>query len=114
MRSPARPGLDPSRAHSKSQLPQVVVPNRAYFLFRGPLPDAYDWGEAELLAGQTRLHALEPAFVWPADHAWCVALDVDPHWAGIGADTHVIDQLVRDTRFDTVRADPTEKQPSYR
>ena len=114
MRSPAQPGLDPARSPSRSALPQVAVPDRSYFLFHGPLSDADDWAEAELLAGQTRLHAPEPALVWPADRAWCVARDVDPHWAGIGADTHVIDQLVSDTRLDLVRADPTEQQPYYR
>lgn len=24
-----------------------------------------------------------PAFVWPSEHAWCVACDVDPHFASI-------------------------------
>ena len=107
----AQPGLNP--ATSPSQAP-VVVPNRAYFLFQGPLADALGWGDVELWAGQTRLRPLHPAFVWPADHAWCVASDVDPHWAGIGADTHVIDQLVSDTRLDVVSADPDAEQPSYR
>jgi hypothetical protein len=112
-RQPARPGLAPAPPLQVPQAPQVVVPHRAYFLFHGPLADACNWGDAELWAGQTRLRAPEPAFVWPADHAWCVASDVDPHWAGIGADTHVIDQLVSDARLDVVSADPDAEQPSY-
>jgi len=55
-----------------------------------------------------------PAFVWPADHAWFVASDIDPHWAGIGADTRVINQLVADPRLDVVPADPRAAQPAYR
>lgn len=55
-----------------------------------------------------------PAFVWPADRAWCVAADVDPHWAGIGADTAAIDRLVADPHLDVVPADPREDQPCYR
>jgi hypothetical protein len=39
---------------------------------------------------------------------------VDPHWAGIGADTATIDQLVADPRLDVVLADPREAQPEYR
>jgi hypothetical protein len=83
--------------------PKVVVPERAYYLFRGPLDEA---GAARDLPG--------PAFVWPADHAWCVAADVDPHWAGLGADALVIDQLVADPRLDVVPADPNRTQPAYR
>jgi hypothetical protein len=54
-----------------------------------------------------------PAFVWPADHAWCFASDVDPHWAGIGADRKVVDRLVADRNLDVVHADPEERQPTY-
>jgi hypothetical protein len=54
-----------------------------------------------------------PAFIWPADHAWCVADDVDPHWAGIGAGTAAVDALVSDPRLDVVRADPAREQPFY-
>ena len=87
------------------------VPYRAYFLFRGPLSDACDWGTAEMWPGEPPRY--EPAFVWPADHAWCVANDVDPHWAGIGADAPLIQQVVADPRLDAVAAHPTQDQPAY-
>jgi hypothetical protein len=44
------------------------------------------------------------AFIWPADHAWCVANDVDPHWAGIGADVSAVSELLADPRLDVVAA----------
>ena len=53
----------------------------------------------------------EPAFVWPADHAWCVANDVDPHWAGIGGGAPLIELLVADPCLDAVAADPAGDQP---
>lgn len=81
--------------------PKVVLPHRAYYLFEGRLSD--------LGSGMD-----PPAFIWPADHAWCVAKDVDPHWAGIGADRAVIDLLVDGSGLDVVHADPDEDQPSYR
>ncbi|WP_181770829.1 hypothetical protein [Amycolatopsis pittospori] len=81
---------------------KVVVPQRSYFLFSGRLEDAGFWGTPG------------PAFVWPADHAWCVAKDVDPHWAGIGAGTAVLDRLVADSGLDVVPADPALEQPAYR
>jgi hypothetical protein len=55
-----------------------------------------------------------PAFVWPADHAWCVAADIDPHWAEIGASAPLIERLSGDPRLDAVEADPTAEQPAYR
>jgi hypothetical protein len=104
-------------SQSVLQLPRLGVPSRdrvparAYFLFRGPLPDAGDWGAAEFSSGGPPPY--EPAFVWPADHAWCVANDVDPHWAGIGADSVLIERLVADRRLDAVVTDPAHDQPTY-
>jgi hypothetical protein len=92
--------------------PRVELPHRAYLLFRGPLSQLGEWGESELWPGQPRSR-WEPAFVWPADHAWCVTKDVDPHWAGVGASPAAVEQLVADTRLDVVRADPREVQPAY-
>lgn len=104
------PAFPPSVLHG----PKVVVPNRAYFLFRGSISDFGDWGAADAWPGQPRLHMPNPAFIWPADQAWCVANDVDPHWAGIGADVAAIDELLADPRLDVVPADPGQDQPYYR
>ncbi|MHA7269544.1 hypothetical protein [Arthrobacter sp. HLT1-20] len=94
--------------------PKVDVPNRSYFLFRGNVSELGEWN----IAGRKK-HALGPeepipALIWPADHAWCVANDVDPHWAGIGARLEAIHQLMADPRLDVVLADPTRPQPTYR
>jgi hypothetical protein len=107
----AQPGLEPTPAGPRA--PKVVVPGRAYWLFRGPLADVGTWDTAAGLPGQRRLGKAEPAFVWPADHAWCVAKDVDPHWAGIGGTRALITQLTTDPRLDVVPADPTQDQPFY-
>jgi hypothetical protein len=88
------------------------MPARSYFLFRGSLSNAGDWGVTG--CSWTGTKPYEPAFIWPADRAWCVACDVDPHWAGIGADTAVITRLIADPRLDAVDADPSGEQPAYR
>lgn len=75
--------------------PKVEVPNRAYYLLQGALRDYRD-------SGSDQLWPTGPAFVWPADRAWCVARDVDSDWAGIGADRAAIDKLVADPRLDVV------------
>jgi hypothetical protein len=112
----ARPGLAPAAGDwpSIGPGPKVEVPNRAYWLFRGPLAGLGAWDSAEGWPERYRLDTAQPAFVWPADHAWCAALDVDPHWAGIGGGTVLIDQLIADPLLDVVAADPAAEQPSYR
>ena len=108
------PLIAPAFPPSVVRGPKVAVPNRAYFLFRGSVSDFGDWGAADMWPGHPRLHMPDPAFIWPADHAWCVANDVDPHWAGIGADVSAIDELLADPRLDVVPADPSQDQPYYR
>ena len=110
----ARPGAAPATADPLPRVPRVVVPHRAYWLFRGPLVEAGAWDTAVGWPAHVRLDGVPPAFVWPADRAWCVALDVDPHWAGIGCTGSVRDRLVADRRLDVVPADPTREQPTYR
>ncbi len=107
------PLIAPAFPPSVLEGPKVVVPNREYYLFRGSIGDFGDWGAAEMWPGQPRLEMPDPAFIWPEDHAWCIANDVDPHWAGIAADVSAIDQLVADPRLDVVPADPHEVQPFY-
>jgi hypothetical protein len=104
------PSFSPPARHE----PMVVVPNRAYYLFRGTVAELGDHGPADGWPGQPGTRMADPAFIWPADHAWCIANDVDPHWAGIGADTAAINQLVAHPRLDVVPADPHADQPRYR
>lgn len=78
----------------------VEVPHRRYGLLRGAI------GDWEVVA--------PPAFVWPADRRWCLARDVDPHWAGIGAGRAAIDALIADPVLDVVPAVPAARQPWYR
>lgn len=79
---------------------RVHLPNRDYHLFRGPATEAGNWGLSR------DDHMPPAAFIWPADHAWCIASDVDPHWAGIGASKHAIKRLTSSPHLDIVEADP--------
>jgi hypothetical protein len=90
--------------------PLVEIPHRRYALLRGALDDIGSW-EADIGGGA---NIDPPAFVWPADHRWCFARDVDPHWAGIGAERAAVDVLVGDPELDVVPARPTDDQPRYR
>ena len=93
-------------------VPMVEVPNRSYLLLQGAVGDVDDWGAATATVGLDR--TWEPAFVWPADQSWCLANDVDPHWAGIGASHLAMQSLLADPRIDVVLADPDDEQPAYR
>jgi hypothetical protein len=86
----------------------VTIPHRRYFLLHGSLADLGSWDET--LGGG---YVPPPAFAWPADHNWCLASDVDPHWAGIGAEQAAIDTLLNAPELDVVPAQPTEPQPTY-
>ena len=110
-----QPGQRIQRGFPRSVLdgPKVRIPNRAYYLFHGALSDLGDWGAAGMWPGQPRASMPDPAFIWPADRTWCVANDVDPHWAGIGAEPSAIDRLVADPRIDVVPADPHQTPPHY-
>ena len=68
------------------------LPERDYYLFRGAVTDLGDWG-AGLPTGPSGW-APDPAFIWPADHAWCLTRDVDPHYATIAASRSAITALL--------------------
>lgn len=76
------------------------VAERSYFLFEADL--SVPW------SGRP-----DPAFVWPADRAWCLTKDVDPHYAGIGASAAAVADLLRAPGLDVVRVDPAGELPSY-
>lgn len=84
----------------------VGVPARQYLMAQGTASDLDAWESLFEYGGPV------PAFVWPADHAWCFASDVDPHWAGIGGSGPAIEALVN-SPLDVVEARPADKQPCY-
>lgn len=91
--------------------PNFVIPNRDYWLLRGTLVDYADWNSDDP-ARWSYGNAPDPAFIWPADRAWCVTNDVDPHFATIGAERAAIKEIVADQRIDAVLDNP-ELEPPY-
>lgn len=81
------------------QSARIHIPNRTYYLLRGPVADFGQWGLPE--SGYN-----PAAFVWPEDRAWCIASDVDDHGAIIGANAETIGRLLARTDLDIVTADP--------
>ncbi len=91
------------------QGPLVTLPHRRYVLFTGRLSDYTEAG-----GGRFDDSGPVPAFVWPADRRWCFTSDVDPHWAGIGAEEGAVERLLSTKSLDIVRAIPGDGPPAYR
>jgi len=71
------------------------------------------WGSGVVPERRRWSSRTAPTSIWPADHAWCITNDVDPHWAGVGAAPAAIAELVDHARLDVVPADSREDQPCY-
>lgn len=93
-------------------VPTVKLPTRSYLLFHGAPTDCGDWGP-DVQFDPRGPDAADPAFVWPADHAWCVTHDVDPHFAMIAGPAEAIELIIADSRLDAVTHDPEENPPFY-
>jgi hypothetical protein len=87
--------------------PLVELPHRTCALVRGAVADIDGWAADLGLTG-----TCPPAMAWPADRSWCLASDVDPHWAGIGASAAAVDALLAEPGLDVVRARPAQEQPT--
>ena len=101
---------------------RLQLPHRSYFLFDGAASDLGDgeqWNRVlrERQGRPGRLRAWpdgpDPAFVWPADRAWCLTKDVDTHYAAVGASSAAIRALLEHPDLDVVPADLAEEAPHY-
>lgn len=82
---------------------------RDYAVARGSLDDWVRW-VADSTDGHGRGFA--PGLLWPADRAWCLALDVDAHFAGVGASAEAITALLAVELLDVVAS--TRTAPTLR
>jgi hypothetical protein len=82
--------------------PKVVIPNRSYLQFRGPLDDVGRWPVPD------EGWLVEPSLVWPADHAWFAATDTDLVWTGVGGSEELIRELLDTPGLVVRRARPTD------
>jgi hypothetical protein len=91
-------GFWPENHHpDATQESDFIIDNRDYQLFGGHLADAVDWRSLGL---DHESGGAVPHLIWPSDHAWFVAADVDPDWIGVGGTQALFDELVGDARLD--------------
>jgi hypothetical protein len=87
---------------------RVEVPLRDSFLIEGRLSELAAWYD------DLGLYPYDhPSFIWPTDHAWCIAADVDPHWAGVGASATAMERLLSVPGLDCVASDPNAPVARY-
>jgi hypothetical protein len=91
----------PSGKRNPPGYPLVNVAGRNLVLYRGPVTEAAAFSSPP--ASQS------PNLWWPADHAWCVASDIDLPSTYVGASEPLIGQVLDDSRIEalpTSAADP--------
>lgn len=89
--------------------PRLRVAGRDHLLFAGPLADAGRWGAASFGHGIPR-DINSPNLLWPADHAWCLATDIDTAWTGIGGSAALADALLAEPHLEVVRTRHDSKE----
>lgn len=92
--------------------PRLSIPGRSYFLFRGPLAEAGTWPAADLLPGHPR-DLNSPNLMWPADHSWFTATEIDQPWTGVAGSAELIAELLADPTLDFEEVEPSD-HPPYR
>jgi hypothetical protein len=83
--------------------PTLELPHRRYHVFTGPIEGALTSHSAIFFAHQS------VNLWWPADHAWCVATEVDHAWTYVGAARSCIRALLADARFEAVETTATAR-----
>ncbi|MGH7604082.1 MAG: hypothetical protein ACRENK_08820 [Gemmatimonadaceae bacterium] len=77
-------------------VPKLELPNRAYHVFAGPLEGALSSFDAVSYSHRSA------NLWWAADHAWCVATEIDFAWTYVGGPRARIDAILADSRLDSV------------
>jgi hypothetical protein len=76
--------------------PPIELPHREYLLYEGPVEAIT--ATADFGHGQTANLA------WPADHAWCLATEIDLAWTYVGGSESLVERLLADERIEALPA----------
>lgn len=82
--------------------PRVHLPHRNYVLYQGPAEAVVTLASLDGTRGQC------PNIWWPADHAWCVASEVDLQWTYVAGPRGLIDAVLADNRIEALPAAPDD------
>src|SRR5258708_39592887 len=84
--------------------PKVSILKREYLLFRGHLDDVGHWGATDPATGSSRDEELPaPHLLWPADHRWFVATDVDSDFTWVDGSQGLVAAVIIDPKLAAER-----------
>ena len=70
-------------------------------LFRGHLDEVGHWGAKDPATGSSKDEELPaPHLLWPADHRWFVATDVDSGFTWVGGSQGLTGAVIADPKLD--------------
>ena len=87
------------------QGPRVSLPQRRYFLFRGPLDAATELG---WMLDDGFFIPQSPNLFWPDDHSWCVATEVDLDSTYLGGSGALVQRLLADRSLEVLGVEPSD------
>jgi len=76
--------------------PTLRLPQRAYHVFAGELARVAEASGYSTISFSYR----SPNLWWPADHAWCVATEIDHAWTYVAGSRACVDSLLSDARLE--------------
>ncbi len=83
--------------------PRLHLPDRDYLLFAGPLAEAGRWGAMPYAVDIPR-DINSPNLLWPEDHTWFVATEIDQDWTGVAGSAELIAAVLADPRLEAVKS----------
>lgn len=92
-----------SPASELHDAPRVRLPNRNYVLYSGPLSSV---GMLGWRSANGAFFPQSPNIFWPADHAWCVASEIDLFCTMVAGSEALAEALMSDSNLETWRVSP--------
>lgn len=97
--------IAPAFSPEELRRPRLQLPDRAYLLLTGPLAAALQIGWQH---GPHSFAPQSPNLFWPADHAWCVASEIDFDSTLVGGTTELVDAVLRAPELDSWPVGPRD------
>lgn len=101
----------PTLSTAERAAPRVQLPHHDFYLFAGPLPRTQDYDfETPHFPEDTAGPFLEqsPNLLWPAEHSWCVATDIDFYSTLVGGTAQLIDRVLAHADLEALPIKPTD------
>ncbi|NUS44371.1 MAG: hypothetical protein HOQ24_11865 [Mycobacteriaceae bacterium] len=105
MEAEAAAAVAPEVARATTMGPFLRWPGRDFMLFDTSLSELADpaWVHTAGLGWQTDFPGVTPQLLWPADHTWVVASEIDFDSTIVAGSRTLIDAVVADDRFEAFR-----------